>query len=55
MAAGTVLVQHPTLPDVVKEVPTESVKDWTASGWVRVKREDEAKVRAQHFLPPSSE
>jgi hypothetical protein len=46
------LVHHPDFPQKVKDVPTEDVKDWTDQGWVRVKKDEEDKVRAQSDLPP---
>lgn len=46
------VVQHPQFPKIIREVPTsEKAKEWTASGWVLVKKEDEDKVRAQADQP----
>lgn len=38
------VVQHPSFPNQVQEVPDQSAKDWTDQGWVRVKKDDEQKV-----------
>ena len=48
------IVQHPQFASKVKDVPTDEVKDWTDAGWIRVKKEEEDKVRAQSDLPPAS-
>lgn len=52
MATESVLLQHPAFPKVVNEAPSaEAAKPWIDAGWKRVKKEDEAKIRAEADQP----